>query len=573
MFKYVFVTAAMLFLASCGGGSEDQIPETPKPILVTAGVAQTIDEQQTLDIVGVASGGTGEYVYAWLSSGDVNISHADTTAADASLVAPVVTAPTDFIIRLVATDSAGKQGENQFVLTVNPVNLPPEANIQVMQLEGYGNNRFPVMGTVVLDGSNSRDLDAPENMAEIATYEWQQTAGTLVTEGLDLTQSSLSFVAPITDNEESISFSLTVTDQEGESAESIVSVVLVGQSNTLPTIELNSDIAVFSGERIALQALVLSDAPRAKPFSIAWQSSMTTEGRLADIDQVNQIHTFASAPLVNETQHIIFTATARDSFGNEVTANKTITVWSQLNATINDTGVSAYGTDEKVFSSYQADFAGQDADYGNDRISTSGFIDKTGRGDQGFDFTRLNENGDQVDNTALPWRCVRDNITGLVWETKVSQDISNLHHADHVFTWYQSENNGNFEGDVNEMSTTCANPNGQCNTEAFVDAVNEQGLCGFFDWRLPTHQELQSIIHYGKSIFPLIDSEYFPFSGDSGSQALWYWTNVSSADGVNDDTAMNAWAFDFKSGVDNFLSKSVHARVRLVRAGKVEPEE
>ena len=128
------------------------------------------------------------------------------------------------------------------------------------------------------------------------------------------------------------------------------------------------------------------------------------------------------------------------------------------------------------------------------------------------------------------------------------------------------EDNGGFEGDINGSATACTLTN--CNTQAFVDQVNLQGLCGFYDWRLPTHRELMSLVHFGITDAAMIDPDFYPNTGDIAAQPLWYWTANPGADGVQDDSAQNAWAIDFASGVDNFLNKSEAARIRLVRAGR-----
>ena len=85
---------------------------------------------------------------------------------------------------------------------------------------------------------------------------------------------------------------------------------------------------------------------------------------------------------------------------------------------------------------------------------------------------------------------------------------------------------------------------------------------------MPTHHELFTLMHLGLSDSIAIDEDYFPYTGTVGTDPVWYWTSVPSADGVNSEDAQNAWALDFDSGVDNFLNKSSAARVRLVRAGR-----
>jgi hypothetical protein len=227
-----------------------------------------------------------------------------------------------------------------------------------------------------------------------------------------------------------------------------------------------------------------------------------------------------------------------------------------------------FGAADSLSSAYQDAFPGQDAQYGRDRMNASDALDKAGRGEDGFDFTRLNANGDPVDDIDLPFSCVRDNITGLIWEIKTQNVPGDLHDADQLFTWYLLENNGNFRGEINEASESCNITSQQCNISAFVDAVNSVGLCGFFDWRIPTHYEMQSLMHYGKTQPPLLDTDYFPHAGTPNNGQLWYWTRQSFADGLADDVARNAWAIDFATGIDNFLSKSGEYRLRLVRAGR-----
>ena len=170
-----------------------------------------------------------------------------------------------------------------------------------------------------------------------------------------------------------------------------------------------------------------------------------------------------------------------------------------------------------------------------------------------------------MDDLSEPWGCVRDNTTGFVWEVKTAN--GSLHDSTSTYSWFQEEDNGGFDGDVNGTGTMCGLAN--CNTSAFVAAVNAEGLCGFFDWRLPTHDELMSIIDFGSVPGPKIDSTYFPLVGRTADDPVWYWTSQPGADGVQEETgAQNAWALDFNSGVDNFLNKSTSVRIRLVRAGR-----
>ncbi|MFC4701940.1 DUF1566 domain-containing protein [Glaciecola siphonariae] len=561
----IFLTILLcLTLSACGGGGSDS-PDaaTTRPVLVNAGTDLQLLEQESSPLSGTASGGNGTYTYEWRANAPVVIDHPDTTMADASVMAPVVTVETSFNLTLVATDSEGKSGSKTISLIVNPINELPTAVISANTIENYAPLSYPVGVDVILSAAMSSDPDPQTEDADIAAYLWQQVAGLNVLDGVQVDQQTLrfstsSFLEPL-----DVDIMLTVTDQEGGEATERMSLTLLGERGTLPHVSVSKSLSVFSGEHLPLYAEIGSDAPGNAPFTSIWQHDFT---RFLNLQFAEQVRALAIAPAVSEPTAISFELTATDAKDNQMSQTLTHTVNPAQRARINDTGLALYARASNMQVSYPFDYPGQDAQYGNDRLQTTGSLQKTGRGENGFDFTRLNDNGDPVDDLSLPFSCVRDNITGLVWEIK-NTDAGSIHNANSTFTWYQDEGEiGGFEGDINAQSESCELSGDQCNTQAFVEQVNQAGRCGFFDWRLPTHAELQSILHYGKDSAPLIDTFYFPNTGSSPS--LWYWTRQSSADGVNEEIARNAWAIDFASGVDNFWSKSSEHRVRLVRAGR-----
>ena len=95
------------------------------------------------------------------------------------------------------------------------------------------------------------------------------------------------------------------------------------------------------------------------------------------------------------------------------------------------------------------------------------------------------------------------------------------------------------------------------NTQAFTQAVNAQGLCGYNDWYVPDHDELKSLVNYGK-FSPSIDTNYFP-----NTQSSWYWS--SSPVAYNGD---GAWLVYLDSGYGSYAFKDLALFVRLVRASQ-----
>jgi len=162
---------------------------------------------------------------------------------------------------------------------------------------------------------------------------------------------------------------------------------------------------------------------------------------------------------------------------------------------LNDTGIGFCCKSDRDASCPVPNFPEQDAENGRDKNRND-----PSNGQAGFNFTKLDGNGKELPPTSKVWDCVRDNVTGLVWEVKLKGDkvIGNqgLHDADDRYTWYNTDasNNGGNLGTDNPGSTcygySAAESVTYCNTEAYVNRINLEGWCGAKDWRLPTEYEL-----------------------------------------------------------------------------------
>jgi len=563
--KYLFVFIAIYAVVACGGGDTER-PITPS-VLVNAGQNIEVNEQVTITVDGIATSTAGGITYVWTSTPALTFEQTDAlaTVAASTVTAPSVTQMTDYTLTLTATDANGTAGTDSIMLRVNPVNALPTAVILAPSVEFYAINTYPMLTNVTLDGSSSNDSDPQTSTAPISAYLWQQVAGPNVLAGRILTEANFIFETPVLAQPADITIRLQVTDQEGATASVDKIIRLLSESETIPELSIGPVQTVFSGELVSLNGQASSSASGAEPFSILWSSDSLLAPIIGD---VNSMKTFSIAPLVSQLTEVVYQLSITDNYGNQRSKTQTMLVEPQTQTTLNDTGVSLNASNNDNLAPYQGEFAGQDAHNGYDRIASSGFSDKAGRGELGFDFTRLNQNGDEIDQDTTDWSCVRDNITGLIWENKT--DIADdLHAVEQLFTWYSLVDNGGFAGDVNAGSPACNLSSENCNTQAFVDAANAQGLCGFFDWRLPSHDELLSLVHFGELQPPLIESEYFPIMGTTvPSSPLWYWTYMPNVDGVNESGAQSAWALDFNTGVDNFINKSAQARIKLVRAGR-----
>jgi len=160
-------------------------------------------------------------------------------------------------------------------------------------------------------------------------------------------------------------------------------------------------------------------------------------------------------------------------------------------------------------------------------------------------YTKLDENGNDLSDSANYWAMVRDNVTGLIWEVKT--DDGSIHDKDNRYTWYDSnpETNGGDSG----------TPGDGTDTEDFIAALNSANYGRFSDWHLPTTKELASIAHLG-TYNPIVDTTYFPNTKSSN-----YWSSSSYAKDPD-----SAWLVYFNYNFVNRGNKSDMYYVRAVRS-------
>jgi hypothetical protein len=228
---------------------------------------------------------------------------------------------------------------------------------------------------------------------------------------------------------------------------------------------------------------------------------------------------------------------------------------------LNDTGITTYANaSSNSLTSEPTDYPGQDARYGRDAQAAAGTLAKKGAGAKGFDFTKIANDGSELPATAAlgsgtkDWACTRDNVTGLLWEIKTT---SGLRSQNHSYTWYRSDTASNGGSAGTPSGGSCATA-GHCDTEKFVQDVNAAGLCGRSDWRMPSRNELVSMVDYGKSTPPAVDSDWFP---NTPASNFWSASALAGSSGL-------AWDVDFYFGYADYGSKSGYGQVRLVRAGQ-----
>lgn len=123
-------------------------------------------------------------------------------------------------------------------------------------------------------------------------------------------------------------------------------------------------------------------------------------------------------------------------------------------------------------------------------------------------------------------QCIRDNVTGLLWEGKtVANELLTYNHADAL---------------------------------AYAIAVNGgAGLCGFTDWRVPTPEELASIVDNSLAA-PAVDVTWF-----ARQQTGEYWAKTEYRNGAA--PATDAWFVDFSAVGPGAINRKPVGQVKFVR--------
>jgi PKD repeat protein len=508
-------------LAACGvGGERDPVPAGPE--VVTPPVTTTVANlppigsftatPNGLTVIFNASGSRdpdGTILgYQWnFGDGTAVLNTASAT------VTHVFANSGTFMVNLIVLDSQGTVSSvfSQNI-TVEPIPVANQAPVASFVAANTDT-------TAAFNATLSTDADGT-----ITSYAWnfgEPTSNTNTATGNSVTHvyaSTGSYVV-----------TLTAKDDGGLTATITQTVVIsrLVNKNPIAEIKLNSRDALL----ISLNAAASID-PDGTITKYAWNFGEPTSASNTATG-ITTVHGYKFAG------NYTVTLTVTDDRGGSSSRQTVVTVITPVavaTGLLNDTGITAAqcyqrgsqtlvacnsaaaigtvtvsGTTGASFLSFapQDGMTGRDAD-----PSTNTVID----GALGFSFTKIGASGEVLPTNAQQWNCIKDNVTGLIWEAKFNATNNNsndLHTVARRLTHYDSTAANQLGAGA---APTQALIDALSNSIGFKNAVNAEALCGATDWRIPESTELLSIFSsdsssFGQGTFSSNDDLFYLGSG------------------------------------------------------------
>ena len=286
---------------------------------VAGGSVVTLDGSQSSDPDGTIS------TYSWTQTTGPTVSLSNSAAAATTFNAPNATdAVQALTFVLTVTDNSGMEGTDTCVVTIAAANLPPVANA------GPDQNVDPGL-TVILDGSGSSDANG-----QIVANSWLQLDGMTVTLS-DPNMSQPSFIAPDPGpNGASLTFQLTVTDDEGAQSTATCIVNIIGV-NQPPTADAGSEQNVFPGDIVTLDGSASSDTD-GLIATYLWEQTAGPAVVLSDSAAAQP--TFTAPDTGSTGATLTFKLTVTDDFGSLASATSNVNVMGVNEPPVADGGGS-----------------------------------------------------------------------------------------------------------------------------------------------------------------------------------------------------------------------------------------
>ena len=285
----------------------DPLPSPNEPPMADAGSDQTVDAGTIVTLSGTADDTDGTIVsYGWEQTGGTMVSLSGADGATAIFTAPDVSTDETLTFRLTVTDDDGAQASDEVIVMVRAVNQPPDVSAGADQTVDEG-------AVVVLSGTASD----PDGM--IVSYQWEQTDGTEVLLA-GAASDTATFVAPDVSADETLTFRLTVTDDDGAQVSDEV-MVAVRRVNQPPIVNAGADQSVDAGTMV-----ILSGSGADEEEVIDRYDWIQTSGTPVTLSGANSQEASFTAPDVDSDEDLVFQLTVTDNEGAQASDEVRVTV-------------------------------------------------------------------------------------------------------------------------------------------------------------------------------------------------------------------------------------------------------
>ena len=505
-------------------------------LITTQPGSQTVNVGQTASF-GVVASGTATLAYQWTKNG-VNIS-----GATASTYTTPATSSADngVVYRVTVSNAYGTVSSSNATLTVN---YGPSISIQP--------------GSQTVNAGQTASFGVVASGTATLAYQWTKNGSNISG------ATSSSYTTPATSSaDHGAVYVVNISNAYGTVTSSNATLTVI----TAPTVSTQPiDQTVTAGQTASFSVSASGTAPftyqwrkNGSNISGATSSSYTTpvtssadHGAVYSVVVGNNagIATSSNATLTVITAPAISTQPAAQSVVVGQTASFSVTAtftgpttyqWRKNGSNISGATSSTYTTPVTVIGDNGAVFTVV--------VSNSAGTVTSSNATLSVFATRYIEVANASGGTYAKTECVKDNITGLVWEGKTASPATSRLGTS-TYTNYDGTGSGQKSGGAN---ATQAEIDASTNSIGYKNAVNTSALCGYTDWRLPTKEELEGILASSGS--PRIDTTWFP-----NTQAFAYW---SSSPYVGDSNY--AWVVLFSYGYVGYSNRYGNVRVRLVR--------
>ncbi|MBR9729249.1 Ig-like domain-containing protein [Shewanella intestini] len=306
--KVVVCLLLVAILSACGSESDSPadpvappVPENKPPIIEVVSELN-IDERSIAVISATATDEDGTVAsYTWKQESGIPVSIENANTATVSFMAPEVNEDEKLTFSLTVTDNDGGISEALVTVLISNVNELPI--IDVVSELNIDERSIAVISATATDKDGT-----------IASYIWKQESGIPVSIE-NANTATVSFMAPEVNEDEKLTFSLTVTDNDGGISEALV-MVLVNKVEP-NSINLNVSISNESLEGLSEIQWIVSDEKETifKTFAQVTTDTLSIQAELIQQTNGEWLGVIKGVP---ENTELTFESYSVDFAGNQL---------------------------------------------------------------------------------------------------------------------------------------------------------------------------------------------------------------------------------------------------------------